>query len=90
MAQLAPGVCLSAEQQGLSRALRGEESLGQLLRAHPREEEGEADSSLGGEGLKVPLRSSHLVCPGAGLILCPACPLPGPAAVVPIQRQQLC
>lgn len=80
----------SAGQQGFSRVLCGEESPGQLPQAHPREEEGEANSFLGGEGLKVPLRSLLLVCPGEGLILCPTCRVPGPAAVVPIQQQQLC
>ena len=90
MAQLAPGVCMSAGQQGFSRLLCGEETPGQLPRAHPREEEGEADSFLGGEGLQVPLRSLLLVCPGEGLILRPTRRVPGPAAVVPKQRQQLC
>lgn len=57
-------------------------------RALPREE-GEAESFLGGEGLKVPLRFFCLVCPGEGLALCPTCRVPGPAAVVSIQWQQL-
>lgn len=39
--------------------------------------------------MKVPLCFFCLVCPGEGLALCPTCRVPGPAAVVSIQRQQL-
>lgn len=56
--------------------------------ALPREE-GDAESFLGGKGMKVPLCFFCLVCPGEGLALCPTCRVPGPAAVVSIQQQQL-